>query len=96
MDELTQYGIKKNLILWIAYVRIGQITLEQTVERIEPFFRDIQQALDFDEIIEVLPIISDVIAMLNHFGGINAPFDLFPKAESSHDYVATIRFAPLT
>ncbi|NAZ94204.1 hypothetical protein [Vibrio toranzoniae] len=85
MDELTKYGIKKNLVLWMAYLRLGQITLEQATERVEAYYLGIQETLSIDELKVILPIFFDVRAMLNQFGGINVPLELFPKTESRDD-----------
>ena len=79
MEESTKYAIKKNLIFWIAYVHIGEITLEQAVERIESYYLGMQEVLDFDEIKEVFPIFMDVRAMLNQLGSNQEPMDLFPN-----------------
>mgnify|MGYP000350826483 FL=1 len=81
MDETTLYGIKRNLNLWIAHYRLGQISLEQVAERTEAYYLGVQETLTISEISKVLPVFSDVRAMLTQLEGYRKP-ELFPTTES--------------
>jgi hypothetical protein len=87
MDELTKYGIKQNLALWIAYLRLGHITLEQATERTEAYYLGIQECLDKDELKEVLPIFCDTRTMLSQLGDTKNPIVLFPRTSESDEKI---------
>lgn len=77
-------AIQENVLLWLAYAKLGKITYSETAQRIDAYYLGLQEVLDIQQLSTILPFFSDARAYIAISAG-QEPSSLFFNMENEGD-----------